>query len=341
MRRPLPVEAQPIETRPYRTSDAEELRLVNNRSFAHHRSQGDQSPHEWAQTVEAGWFRPEGTRILEGEDGRIVGFVITKIHPDQALGEIYVIGLDPSVHGRGLGGPLTAAGLAWHVAQIHPQVLPSDPQGPGWLALRGLSGWLANLVLSSNLRLLPHELAGPLVVLALLGLLAGGLLVISKPYIRDRLTTFMNPSADSQGSSYQVQQSLIAVGSGHIVGRGFGQSVQKFSYLPEPIGDSIFAVAAEEWGFVGSTLIVFLYLVFLLRALWLARRAPDMFGRLLIVGLATVVTVQSFVNIASMLALFPLSGMPLIFVSKGGTAMLVTLASIGIILNVSKYRKKI
>lgn len=120
MRRPLPADTAPAPTRAYRPGDAEELRLINNLAFADHPSQGAQTPQEWAQTTEAEWFRSDGTRILT-EGNRIIGYCITKLHPDRGLGEIYVIGLDPSVHGRGLGASLTAAGLDW----LHSQGMPT------------------------------------------------------------------------------------------------------------------------------------------------------------------------------------------------------------------------
>jgi len=177
----------------------------------------------------------------------------------------------------------------------------------------------------------------------LLGLVSLGLLALlatSRPYVMDRITTFFNPTEDPLGSGYQVQQSLIAIGSGSWFGKGFGQSVQKFNYLPEPIGDSIFAVAAEEFGFIGMLVLLLLYTAFALRGLKIAATSPDIFSSLLVCGIITMVIVQSFMNIAAMLAVIPLSGLPLIFVSHGGTAMAVTLFAIGIILNISKYVRK-
>ena len=164
-------------------------------------------------------------------------------------------------------------------------------------------------------------------------------LAYSRPYIFDRIETFIKPGEDLQGSSYQLNQSLIAIGSGQIFGRGFGQSVQKFNYLPEPIGDSIFAVAAEEWGFVGSTVLIFLFLAFAIRGLKIATWSSDIFGGLLATGIVILITVQSLVNIASMLGVFPLTGMPLLFVSHGGTALFFAMAEVGIILNISKQRQ--
>jgi len=171
------------------------------------------------------------------------------------------------------------------------------------------------------------------------GMLLIAILAFTRPYIMDRIQTFINPDRDPQGSGYQIKQSLIAVGSGGIFGRGFGQSIQKFEYLPEPIGDSIFAVYAEEFGFLGSVVLLFLFTFFSFRGYRIAARAPDLFGMLLVVGLVTLIIMQVILNVGAMLALAPLSGLPLPFISHGGTALLVTLASVGIILNVSKYQK--
>lgn len=163
-------------------------------------------------------------------------------------------------------------------------------------------------------------------------------LVYFQPYLRERVNTFMNPSENSQSSSYQLQQSLIAVGSGGVFGRGLGQSIQKFNYLPEPQGDSIFAVMGEELGFLGTSILICLYLAFALRGYRIAlRNAPDSFSKLLVIGLITIITAQSFMNIASIIGVFPLTGVPLVFISQGGTALLLSLGMIGIILNISKY----
>jgi len=171
-------------------------------------------------------------------------------------------------------------------------------------------------------------------------LLSLGVLILTRPYIKERILTFIDPARDALGAGYQIQQSLIAIGSGELTGRGFGQSIQKFSYLPEPIGDSIFAVSAEEFGFIGAMLIIIAFLTFASRGVFIAQKAPDYFSGLLVLGIVILMISQSFINIASMLGLFPLTGMPLLFISKGGTALFVALAGVGIILNVSKYRKR-
>jgi cell division protein FtsW len=174
---------------------------------------------------------------------------------------------------------------------------------------------------------------------AFLGILLFAALVFTTPYLKARVQTFINPSHDPRGASYQLQQALIALGSGGITGRGFGQSVQKFSYLPEPHGDSIFAVVGEEFGFVGSVFVLLLYMAFALRGMRIAGRAPDMFSRLLSLGIVTIITLQSFLNIASITGVFPLTGVPLVFMSQGGTSLLISLAAIGIVLNISRFQR--
>jgi len=169
-----------------------------------------------------------------------------------------------------------------------------------------------------------------------------GIAVMSftRPYVMSRITTFINPAQNTLGSGYQIQQSMIAIGSGGVTGRGFGQSIQKFSFLPEPIGDSIFAVYSEEFGFLGGIVLIALYIFFAFRGLKIAGRVPDSFGRLVVVGIVILITSQAFINISSMVGVIPLSGVPLPFVSHGGTALFVNLLEIGIILNISKSAKK-
>jgi len=165
------------------------------------------------------------------------------------------------------------------------------------------------------------------------------ILVSFTPYLKERVDTFLNPSENSRSSSYQLQQSLIAIGSGGISGRGLGQSIQKFKYLPEPQGDSIFAVIGEELGFIGCFVLIFLYVSFALRGYRIAlRNAPDSFAKLLVIGFVTIITTQSFMNIASLTGVFPLTGVPLVFISQGGTALLLSLGMIGIILNISRFQ---
>lgn len=176
-------------------------------------------------------------------------------------------------------------------------------------------------------------------VLVLCSVLGIALLASQRPYVKSRIMTFINPAADSLGSGYQIQQSLIAVGSGGFFGRGFGQSIQKFNVLPEPIGDSIFAVAAEEFGFVGATSIILLFIFFAVRGLKIAAKVPETFGRLMVIGIVIMISSQALVNIAAMVGVLPLSGITLPFISHGGTALFMTLAEVGIVLNISKNKK--
>ncbi|MCE9585178.1 putative lipid II flippase FtsW [Candidatus Nomurabacteria bacterium] len=166
-----------------------------------------------------------------------------------------------------------------------------------------------------------------------------GTLIFFTPYLQQRVNTFLDPSHDPKGSSYQIQQSMIALGSGGIFGRGYGQSIQKFSYLPEPQGDSIFAVLGEELGFLGAVITIFLYCAFALRGIRIANNSPDSFGRLLVSGIVILMTAQSFMNIASIVGVFPLTGVPLVFMSHGGTSLMIYMTAIGIVLNISKFQK--
>ncbi|MBU6426862.1 putative lipid II flippase FtsW [Patescibacteria group bacterium] len=171
---------------------------------------------------------------------------------------------------------------------------------------------------------------------ALLVILVAGVIVF-RPYALERVKVFFDRGSDTQGAGYQINQSLIAIGSGRFVGRGFGQSIQKFGYLPQPTDDSIFAVAAEEFGFVGGIFLLALYLFFSIASFRIGARAPDTFGGMLAVGIGVLIVTESFLNMGAMLGLVPLSGVPLLFISHGGTALIITLAAAGIVANVSKY----
>jgi cell division protein FtsW len=175
-------------------------------------------------------------------------------------------------------------------------------------------------------------------IILVTAVVALGLLVAIRPYLLGRIHTFVDPARAPLSSGYQIQQSLIAIGSGRVVGRGFGQSVQKFNYLPEPNGDSIFAVYGEEFGFVGTVLLIFVYMAFVTRGLMIASEASNTFGSLTVTGLTLLITLSAFLNIGAMLGVLPLTGLPLPFVSQGGTALLAALASIGIVLNIAAHR---
>ncbi|MDR3581851.1 MAG: putative peptidoglycan glycosyltransferase FtsW [Candidatus Pacebacteria bacterium] len=164
-----------------------------------------------------------------------------------------------------------------------------------------------------------------------------GAVIVATPYRLARIEGYLNKSANTQGMNYQVDQALIAIGSGGVTGVGYGQSATKASYLPAPIDDSIFAVIAEEMGFIGASFLVILFALLTFRLFWLARKIGDQFGRLLLIGFGTVIALQAFVNMASISGIIPLTGVPLPFVSYGGTALAIFITMAGITLNISKY----
>ena len=173
------------------------------------------------------------------------------------------------------------------------------------------------------------------------GIIAGALAVLfflirTAPYRLARFTTFLHPELDPKGIGYQVHQALLAIGSGGLWGLGFGRSRQKFRYLPEPAGDSIFSIAAEELGFLRIVVLLGLYTFIILRGYQIARHAPDTFGRLVATGIASWFFVQAVVHMSANLALTPLTGIPLPLVSYGGSALVVALGGAGILLNISR-----
>ena len=175
---------------------------------------------------------------------------------------------------------------------------------------------------------------------ALMGLLAVGLLIVSTPYRMARLKAFLNPEENILGIGYHVQQALVAIGSGGWLGRGFGRSLQKFSYLPEVSGDSIFAIMAEELGYIRIILFMLVYVIFLIRGFQIAKKAPDRFGKLVAIGVVSWLGFQAFVNMAAMLSLVPLTGLPLPFISYGGSSLIISMIAVGILYNISKYSKE-
>lgn len=168
------------------------------------------------------------------------------------------------------------------------------------------------------------------------GLVAVLALIKIAPYRAARLTVFLNPEVDPQGIGYHVNQALLAIGSGGFFGVGLGHSRQKFNYLPEVATDSIFAVIAEELGFLFAAMVVVLFVAFTIRALTIAKHAPDQFGRLLAVGIATWIGFQAVVNVSAMLGLLPLTGIPLPFISYGSSSFITLLAASGILANISR-----
>lgn len=174
-------------------------------------------------------------------------------------------------------------------------------------------------------------------ILGLAALLAFIVLVLVAPYRMNRLTTFLHPELDPKGIGYQINQAFLAVGSGGVFGLGLNQSRQKFQYLPEVHADSIFAIMAEELGFVVSLGFIALILVIGWRGLKIAAGAPDQFSELLVTGIVVWFVWQSFLNIGAMVGALPLTGVPLPLVSHGGSAYMAILAAFGIVMNVSKF----
>jgi cell division protein FtsW len=160
------------------------------------------------------------------------------------------------------------------------------------------------------------------------------------PHRIARFVTFLNPSFDPQGISYQINQAILAIGSGGILGLGPGNSMQKHNYLPEPMGDSIFAIAAEEIGFIGACVIIALFVLLAIKGLKIAKKSPDEFGKLTAIGIVSWIVFQAIINIAAITKLIPLTGIPLPFLSYGGSSMIAMMAGLGILVNISKYTRQ-
>ena len=158
-------------------------------------------------------------------------------------------------------------------------------------------------------------------------------------YGQSRIAMWQDPFIDARGKGYQLAQSLISIGSGGLLGVGLGKSRQKFLYLPEEHNDFIFAIICEELGLIGATVIMLLFAALVLRGYWIALHARDRFGSLLVVGVTTLIGMQVFLNIGVVTGLLPTTGISLPFFSYGGTALLIQLAEMGIVLSVSRQMK--
>ena len=199
----------------------------------------------------------------------------------------------------------------------------------------------AVMMLMAGCRLLHFIAAGLVGVAGIVIMLIKGQTSESSSFRWDRIVTFFDPWSDATGTGYQMVQSLYAIGSGGLFGVGLGNSTQKYLYIPEPQNDFIFAIIAEELGFVGCVAIIALFGIFVWRGIVIAMKAPDMFGSLLAVGVTTLVAVQAIINIAVVTASIPTTGMALPFFSYGGTALVILLASVGILLNISRAGSKV
>jgi len=172
----------------------------------------------------------------------------------------------------------------------------------------------------------------------LLGILILTLVIYLTPYRSERIKSFLSPeSVSSEAGGYHLNQALIAIGAGGAWGVGFGKSTTKFKYLPEPIGDSIFAVIAEEFGFFGVLIFLGIFIAMILRGFLIAKNSRDQFGKLIAVGLTSIIAIQTFIHIGALSGLLPLTGVPLPFISYGGTSLAIFLTMAGIIVNISRY----
>jgi len=170
----------------------------------------------------------------------------------------------------------------------------------------------------------------------------GGFLALVKiaPYRMMRFRVLLGSVKDPMGMGYQIKQVLIAIGSGGILGLGLGMSSQQFGFIPQTMSDSIFAIFAEETGFIGSLILIFLFLVLFWRGFRISKRSPDKFSQLFAIGISSWICIQAFINIGAMIGILPLTGIPLPFISYGGSHMVAELIGVGILLNISKARRK-
>ena len=179
------------------------------------------------------------------------------------------------------------------------------------------------------------------VLTGLMAVPVGIIAIIQEPYRLARITSFLDPFADKQGSGWQIVQSLYAIGSGGIFGAGLGKSSQKYLSLPEPQNDFIFSVLAEELGLIGVLMLVALFAFLVYRGIKIAANAPDMFGTLLVVGIVGMIAFQTVINIAVVTSTVPVTGMPLPFFSFGSSALITTMAEMGVVMSVSKNSKSL
>ena len=175
-----------------------------------------------------------------------------------------------------------------------------------------------------------------LLVTSLFGLFGGLLLILSSSYRKARLLTFLNPTRDPLGTSYHLRQILIAIGSGGLWGLGLGKSRQKHQFLPEATTDSIFAIIAEETGFLGATILVLVFLFIIYRGFQISRKAKDTFSKLTAAGITSWLGLQVLINLSAMVSLVPLTGLPLPFISYGGSSLMISFIAIGTLLNISQ-----
>ena len=197
------------------------------------------------------------------------------------------------------------------------------------------------IMFMAGCRLKYFLIVGIVGISAILGLLGVMQMKGSESFRLDRISTYFDPWADAQGTGYQIVQSLYAIGSGGMFGLGLGNSKQKYLYIPEPHNDFIFSILAEELGFFGCILVIALFAIFIWRGILVSMRAKDMFGSLVAIGITTLIAIQAVINIAVVTGTVPTTGMSLPFFSYGGTALLLLLANVGILLNISRSSSKV
>ena len=197
------------------------------------------------------------------------------------------------------------------------------------------------IMFMAGCRLKYFLIVGIVGISAIFGLLGVMQMKGSESFRLDRISTYFDPWADAQGTGYQTVQSLYAIGSGGMFGLGLGNSKQKYLYIPEPHNDFIFSILAEELGFFGCILVIALFAIFIWRGILVSMRAKDMFGSLVAIGITTLIAIQAVINIAVVTGTVPTTGMSLPFFSYGGTALLLLLANVGILLNISRSSSKV
>lgn len=207
------------------------------------------------------------------------------------------------------------------------------------VALVALEPHLSGAILIAGIGLMMLVAGGSntlsLILIAILTFLGGGVVVLSNQYMRKRIESFINKGADSLGSGFQIKQSLITIGSGGLFGQGYGQSKQKYLYLPEAQNDFVFSVFSEEMGYIGVIIVLSIFLFFILRGFYIAKHAADDFSSYIAYGIVGKVAIQVALNLLVITETIPTTGIPLPFFSYGGTAMLVQLAEMGFVLQIS------
>jgi cell division protein FtsW len=180
-------------------------------------------------------------------------------------------------------------------------------------------------------------------IMKIMGTFVGLAIIVglADPYRRDRILSFLNPGANKSGSGYQVWQSLIGLGSGHLFGLGLGGGRQKWGLLPNAHTDFIFSVVGEELGLVGAVVLLCLFFALAWFGLRAATRAPDRFGSLLAVGITTWITSQAVINVGAVIGVLPVTGIPLPFISFGGSSLIITMAAVGILLNIASHERAV